>query len=146
VESKGLQDGSLHDQAVYNVARYCAQMYGHMENFDSKKLPKTGEKFISQYMALEEEAVHLDPDDSLTWRVKPKLHYLGHLLDEVRTKDSHPKDFWNYRDETQGYQFQRLFLRLGGNARLGHQTEKVLLRWTHEEPFFSLKTALQPQV
>ena len=141
VESKGLQEGSLHDRAVYNVARYCAQMYGHMEDFDSKKLQKAGEKFISQYLALEAEAQHLNPDDSQTWRAKPKLHLLGHLLDEAR-KGMHPKDFWNYRDETEGYTFQKLFFRQGGLKAAGVQTEKVLLRWAHEEPFFSLKEQL----
>ena len=61
-----------------------------MEDFDKKRLQKSGEKFMSQYMALEEEALHLDPEDSLTWRGKPKLHYLGHILDEAR-KGIHPK-------------------------------------------------------
>ena len=78
-----------------------------MGTWRSKKLQKTGEKFISQYLALEAEAQHLNPDDSQTWRAKPKLHVLGHLLDEAR-KGMHPKDFWNYRDETEGYTFQKL--------------------------------------
>ncbi|CAE7730017.1 unnamed protein product [Symbiodinium sp. CCMP2592] len=142
VESKRLQEGSLHDQAVYNVAKYCAQMYQHMEDFDPKRLQKSGEKFMSQYMALEEEALHLDPEDSLTWRGKPKLRYLGHLLDEAR-KGIHPKDFWNYRDETEGYHFQKLWFRAGGVTTRGHQTEQVLLKWGHDEPFFSLKEAVQ---
>ena len=140
VESKKLQEGSLHDQAVYNVAKYCAQIYQHMEDFDSKRLQRSGEKFISQYMALEEEALHLDPDDSQRWHTKPKLHFLGHILDEAR-KGIHPKDFWNYRDETEGYGFQKLWFRAGGKTTRGHQTEKVLLKWAHEEPFLSLEKA-----
>ena len=91
-------------------------------------------------MALEEEALHLDPDDSQRWHTKPKLHFLGHILDEAR-KGIHPKDFWNYRDETEGYGFQKLWFRAGGKTTRGHQTEKVLLKWAHEEPFLSLEKA-----
>ena len=63
------------------------------------------------------------------------------LLDEAR-KGMHPKGFWNYGDETEGYTFQKLFFRQGGHRAAGLQTGKVLLRWAHEEPFFSLKEQL----
>ena len=135
VDSKGLHMLGPHERAVHNVARYLARMYGHMENFDSKKLQKYGEKFISQYMALEAEALH--EEDNLTWHSKPKIHFLGHILDEAR-EGMRPKDSWNYRDETEGYQFQKLWFRRGGRTT---KAEKVLLKWAHEQPFLSLKEA-----
>ena len=140
--SKKLQEGSLHDKAVYNVAKHCTNMYKHFEAARNGQMVASGEKFLSQYLALEGEAIHLDPEDTKTWRAKPKLHLLGHLLDEAR-KGHNPKDSWNYRDETVGFQFQKLFYKRGGQPSPGHQAEKVLLKWAHEEPFPSLKKALQ---
>ena len=49
-----------------------------------------GYKFVSQYLALEEHAVTWDPDDTTTWRARPKFHLLQHILDEV-CKGLHPK-------------------------------------------------------
>ena len=104
-KSKKLQEGSMHDKAVYNVAKHCTDMFRHLEIFNSRQLVKSGQKFISQYVALEQEALHVDPEETLTWRAKPEPHYLGHILDEAR-KGHQPKDSWAYRDETEGFQFQ----------------------------------------
>ena len=131
----------MHDKAVYNVAKHCTDMFRHLEIFNSKQLVKSGEKFMGQYMALEQEALHVDPEDTLTWRAKPKLHYLGHILDEAR-KGHHPKDSWAYRDETEGFQFQKLFYKRGGQPKPGYQVEKALLKSAHEEKFFCLKQAI----
>ena len=49
-----------------------------------------GYKCVSQYLALEEHAVTWDPDDTTTWRARPKFHLLQHILDEV-CKGLHPK-------------------------------------------------------
>ena len=99
----------------------------------------SGEKFISQYMALEKEAIFHDEKDTTTWRAKPKLHLLGHILDDEAREGHNRKDTWNYRDETVAFQFQQLLYKSGGNPKPGHQTEKVLLKWAAEEKFFSLK-------
>ena len=80
---KSLHEGSLHDRAVHNVAKYCSRMYQNMENFNSKELVKAGRKLISQYMALEEEVMESNPSDTRAWRAKPKFHYLSHILDQV---------------------------------------------------------------
>ena len=85
-----------------------------------------------------EEASLDDEEDTSTWRAKPKLHLLGHILDEARGGHN-PKDTWNYMDETVAFQFQQLFYTRGGNPKPGHQTEKVLFKWAAEEKLFSLK-------
>ena len=119
------------------MAKHCTDMYKHLETINSSQLVKSGEKLVSQYMALEGEAVHLDPEDSSTWRATPKFHLFGRILDEAR-KAHHSKDSWAYRDETLGYDFQKLFFKRGGQPKTGHQAEKVL----QEEKFFGLKQAL----
>ena len=78
-------------------------------------------------MALEQEALHVDPEDTLTWSAKPKLHYLGHILDEGR-KGHRPKDSWAYRDETEGFQFQKLFHKRGGQPKLP-DLPKIVFFW-----------------
>ena len=45
-KSKKLQEGSMRDKAVYNVAKHCTDMFRHLEIFNSKV--KSGEKFMSQ--------------------------------------------------------------------------------------------------
>ena len=105
--------------------------------FDGSQLVASGEKFISQYMALEKEAIFHDEEDTSTCRAKPNLHLLGHILDEAR-EGHNPQDTWNYRDETAAFQFQQLFYTRGGNPKPGHQTEKYLLKWAAER-FFRFK-------
>ena len=134
---KSLHEGSLHDRAVHNVAKYCSEMYQHMEDFNSKELVKGGRKLISQYMALEEEVVELDPSDSRAWRAKPKFHYLSHILDQVEA-GNHPRDTWNYRDETFAATMQRLYYRRGGTVQPGKASEKVLLKWMNETDYLSI--------
>ena len=138
-KSKKLHQGSLHEKAVYNVAKHCASMYNALAaEFDGSQMVASGEKFISQYMALEKEAIFHDEESTSTWRAKPKQHLLGHILDEAR-EGHNPNDTWKYRDETVAFQFQQLFYKRGGYPKPGHQTEKVLLKWAAEEKFFSLK-------
>ena len=136
-KSKKLHQGSLREKAVYNVAKHCASMYNALAaEFDGSQMVASGEKFISQYMALEKEAIVQDEEDTSTWRAKPKLHLLGHILGEAR-EGHNPKDTWNYRDETVAFQFQQLFYKRGGYPKPGPQTEKVLLKWAAEEKSFS---------
>ena len=94
-----LHEGNWHQKAVYKVAKYCSHMYDSLEVFNKKSLVKAGRKFISQYMALEGEVQASDGSKVRIWRSKPKLHYLAHILDLVKL-GNHPKDSWNYKDET----------------------------------------------
>lgn len=137
---KSLHEGSLHDKAVHNVAKYLSKMYEAMEASDGKELVKAGRKLISQYMALEEEAVELDPENSKAWRAKPKFHLLSHILDQVEA-GNHPRDTWNYRDETFAATMQRLYYRRGGTAEPGKASEKVLLKWMNETDYLSISAA-----
>ena len=55
-KSKKLHQGSLHEKAVYNVAKHCASMYNALAaEFDGSQMAASGEKFINQYMALEKK-------------------------------------------------------------------------------------------
>ena len=102
-----------------------------------------GYKFVSQYLALEEHAVTWDPDDTTTWRARPKLHLLQHILDED-CKGLHPKDVWNYRDETFGHTMQQLWFRRGGKTKSPKvESESVLLRWANSTETWSLQKAME---
>lgn len=136
-KAKGFHEGTLHQRAVYKVAKYCSQMYKSLEEANLNQLVKSGRKFISQYMALEEEATYIEPETRL-WRCKPKCHYLAHLLDKV-AQGSHPKDSWNYRDETFAGEIQTLFFRRGGKFQPGLASEKVLLKWMADTPALQLQ-------
>ena len=128
-EENGFRIGSPRHKAIHNAARYCAKMYAALEAGDSMAIASNGYKFVSQYLALEEHAVTWDPDDTKTWRARPKFHLLQHILDEA-CKGLHPKDVWNYRDETFGYTMQQLWFRRGGKTKSPKvESESVLLRW-----------------
>ena len=136
-KEKCLDQGTTHQKAVYNIARFCGRMYQSLEKFQPQALIKYGSKFQSQFMALESEAVAQDPNDTTTWRVKPKFHLLGHILDSV-AEGAHPKDFWVYRNETNGSLMQGLFLKRGGPQNASTQCETVMLRWMSNTSFPSL--------
>jgi hypothetical protein len=105
-----------------------------------------GYKFVSQYLALEEHAVTWDPDDTTTWRARPKFHLLQHILDEA-CKGLHPKDVWNYRDETFGYTMQQLWFRRGGKTKSPKvESESVLLRWANSTETWSLQKAMEAKL
>ena len=58
-----MHQGSLHEKAVYTVAKHCASMYNALAaEFDGSQMVASGEKFISQYMALEKEAIFHDEE------------------------------------------------------------------------------------
>ena len=128
-KSKKLQEGSLREKAVYNVANHCTDMYKHLETFDSRQLVTWRWK-VKLYTSTQRIAAHGGPSQSST------------CLGTSFRKGHRPKDSWAYRDETLGYDFQKLFFKRGGKPKPGHQAEKVLLRWAQEEKFFCLKQAL----
>ena len=140
-EEKGFKTGTPRQKAIHNVAKYCAKMYAALEAGDSMAIASNGYKFVSQYLALEEHAVAWDPDDTKTWRARPKFHLLQHLLDEA-CKGLRPKDVWNYRDETFGYTMQQLWFRRGGKTKSPKvESESVLLRWANSTETWSLQKA-----
>ena len=137
---KSLHEGSIHDKAVQKAAKYCSLTYVHMETFNAKELVKAGRKLISQYMALEQEALDHDEEDTKTWRLKPKFHLFSHLLDEVAA-GNHPRNTWNYKDETFAGTMQKLYASKGGNAKPGKAAEKLLLKWMSETDPLSISKA-----
>lgn len=113
-------------------------MFAALENADKAGIASNGYKFVSQYMALETHALAQDPEDTHTWRMKPKFHLLGHLLDEA-CKGLRPKDVWNYRDETFAGEIQTLWYKRGEKPSPKSDSEKVMLRWANSHPPWSLK-------
>ena len=82
LNAKGVQKlgkTAVLDAKAADVRHFCTdilELLAKSESFNSKQLVKSGEKLISQYMVLEQEALHVDPEDTLTWRAKPKLHLM----------------------------------------------------------------------
>lgn len=132
--------GTNRQKGIYNVAKFLGKMYEALENGEKKAIASNGYKFISQYMALEAHAVAQDESDTQTWRMKPKFHLLGHLLDEA-CKGLHPKDVWNYRDETFAGEIQSLWYKRGELPSPSNDSEKVLLRWCNAHHPWSLQQA-----
>ena len=133
--------GTRRQQAIHNVANYCAKMYLALENGKHQAIASNGYKFASQYLALESHAVSKDADDAKTWRARPKLRLLQHILDEA-CKGLHPKDVWNYRDETFAGTIQKLwFRRAGPTPGPSNEAKKLLLRWSNGTEAWSLERA-----
>lgn len=127
----GYKDGCSLHKAVYNVARYVSRMYLALEEGNVAKVASNGFKFLEQYFHLEKHATTLDPEDTQTWRARPKFHLLQHLLDEA-SNGWNPKDSWNYRDETFAFTVQSLwFRRAGRKSAPGIECEKFFLRWSN---------------
>lgn len=141
-KAKGLHEGSVHQKAVYKVAKYCSKMYKCLEEGNLLELEKAGRKFVSQYMALEAEATSADESEVKLWRSKPKFHLTSHILDLVSLWHN-PKDSWNYRDETFAGCMQKLSFRRGGKFEPGMAAEKLLLRWMADIPFLHFAAAIQ---
>ena len=89
-----------------------------LETDHLQELAKAGRKFISQYMALEEAICTLDENETKLRHSKPKFHLFAHILDLASDGD-HPKDPWNYRDETMAGAVQFLAFRRGGKFQPG---------------------------
>ena len=139
-KAKGFHEGNGTQRAVYKAAKHCTQMYKHFNAFDPAKLVRHGEWLMSQYMALEE--FHLAKDaDTWEWHSKPKMHLLGHILDQVEIDGLHPRGTWNYKDETEAKTWQGFFFRRGGQANPGGDAEMVLLRWMQDTPWLAVGAA-----
>ena len=140
-QAHGYHEKSLKHKAIHNVARYCGQMYKSLEEGSPEGVAKNGNKFISQYLALEEAAQEKRPDDIHTWRARPKFHLLQHILDKA-CKGYNPKDSWNYRDETFAYDVQSLWFKGSGKTcSPGMRANDFFLKWMNATPFLSLYEA-----
>ena len=53
---KGLHESSVHQKAVYKVAKYGSQIYTCLGHGSLPELEKAGRNFVGQYMALGTEA------------------------------------------------------------------------------------------
>ena len=64
-------EGTPHQRAVRKLASYCSCMYQSLEKAELSRMVKYGRLLKSQWMALEDECLHLE--DTLHWHSKPKL-------------------------------------------------------------------------
>ena len=141
-KAHGFHCGTKRQKAIHNVAHYIGKMYAALEDGNCKEIASNGFKFCQQYMALEEFATKQDPEDTHTFRVRPKLHLLQHILDKA-CRGCNPKNEWAYKDETFGYRIQSLWFKRTSNANANphYESERILLRWMNEESFLSMDLA-----
>ena len=135
--SKNFASKSLHCQAVHSLAKQIGLVYQHLEIFNADELAKAMEKAVKQYLALEQETLLLNPEETKLWHCLPKAHLCGHISDLVK-QGANPKDSWNYRDETFAHAIQKMSFR-GGKAKPTADT--VLTRWMARQPWPSLDKA-----
>ena len=136
--SKNFASKSLHCQAVHSLAKQIGLVYHHLEIFNADELAKAMEKAVKQYLALEQETLLLNPEETKLWHCLPKAHLCGHISDLVK-QGANPKDSWNYRDETFAHAIQKMSFRRGGKAKPTADT--VLTRWMARQPWPSLDKA-----
>ena len=129
--NKHLDSRKPHQLAVQKLARFLAKAYAAMECHDTTVLPRAGQKVAQQYIELEKEALQIDPDDTKSWHIMPKLHLFLHLCE----MGFPVKDFWCYKDETMGGILVKLCTRRGGKGNPGHNSFEVLDRWMCTTPF-----------
>lgn len=113
-------------------------MYQSLEKAELSRMVKYGRLLKSQWMALEDECLHLE--DTLHWHSKPKLHLFDHIIDAA-VQGVDPRDNWCYADETFGFSLQGLFYRRGGKKNAGMDAERVMLGWMAAQDFPGLQKA-----
>ena len=64
--------------------------------FPMEACQKVGRKVYTKFVELNEEAI---AQNSLCWRLKPKLHLFMELIDFQMEELGCPADYWNYKDE-----------------------------------------------
>ena len=84
-----------------------------------RKKSEHGPKFALNYVALHE---HLNPWDTLAWRIKPKMHLFLHICAD----DDLPSDVWCYRDEDFGGSAARAGRRRGGVRSVAAMSSSTL--------------------
>lgn len=118
----GQTHGPIADVPHERVASFVAAVFACVEWNGANGLPKARQKLALQYVELEEEALRIDPDNSQTWRIMPKLHLLQRLCD----LGFQPKDTWAYKDGARGGTLAKLFTRRGGKRNQGHNCFEIL--------------------
>ena len=113
-------------------------VYQHLEIFNADELAKAMGKAVKQFLALEQETLLINPEETKLWHCLPKAHLCGHISDLVK-QGANPKDSWNYRDETSAHAIQKMSFRRGGKAK--PTAETVLTRWMLRQPWPSLDKA-----
>ena len=131
-------EGTPHQRAVRKLASYCSCMCQSLEKAELSRMVKYGRLLKSQWMALEDECLHLE--DTLHWHSKPKLHLFDHIIDAA-VQGVDPRDNWCYADETFGFSLQGLFYRRGGKKNAGMDAERVMLGWMAAQDFPGLQKA-----
>ena len=101
-----------------------------MECHDTTVLPRAGQKVAQQYIELEKEALQIDPDDTKSWHIMPKLHLFLHLCETGLPV----KDFSRYKGETMGGILAKLWTRRGGKNNPGRNSFEVFDRWKCATP------------
>jgi hypothetical protein len=112
------------------------------ESWDSEVAKAACRRFCLLYKGLEEEA--LQAGDTLSWRVKPKLHLMQELLEYQCEEGDNPSLFWTYMDESWGGVLATAGSRRGG-AKLASSTAlNVIQRFrAMTRPDASLPTSKQ---
>jgi len=100
-----------------------------------KRLASSSKKVAALYISLEQEALAKDPDDTRTWRIKPKLHLFQHLCEFT---DHSPRDYWCYADESVMGDFGKLFTRRGGANSPGTAAKNMLQKWCASKAFLDI--------
>jgi hypothetical protein len=112
--AKELENGDPHRCAV-------AHLMNHLEEisvlvtyvpYQAERTAQTCKRFALLYTALEKEA--WDHEDSLAWRIKPKLHLLQELLEYTALDAGSPSRYWTYMDESWGGWLATTGARRGG--------------------------------
>ena len=128
--NKHLNGRKPHQLAVQKLARFLAKAYAAMECHDTTVLPRAGQKVAQQYIELEKEALQIDPDDTKSWHIMPKLHLFLHLCETGLPV----KDFSRYKGETMGGILAKLWTRRGGKNNPGRNSFEVFDRWKCATP------------
>ena len=67
--------------------------------------------------------------DTLSWRIKPKMHVFQELVEYQCQSGASPSDFWTYKDEDWGGCVAKMGARRGGNSNPCTIAKKVLTRF-----------------
>jgi hypothetical protein len=84
-------------------------------------------KFCQFWTVLEKEA--LLKGDTLSWRIKPKMHLFQELMEYQCQNGASPNDFWTYKDEDWGGFVAKMGGRRGGNSNPCTIAKQVLTRF-----------------
>ena len=127
--------GTLHQKTVCSLVTHLAACYAALSPFDPDTLASSSKKVAALYISLEQEALAKDPDDTRTWRIKPKLHLFQHLCEFT---DHSPRDYWCYADESVMGDFGKLFTRRGGANSPGTAAKNMLQKWCASKAFLDI--------